>query len=130
MIALCVGLAVGGPIVNLLSEARTSQLFGTVLGPFALVYAGAAVAPRHRLGAAIGLATLHALFAVSMVFWVTSMTGASAGSTVVWDFGHGLDKQTDPMWWILLSAVLGIASTIVACVAVDRRFREDDSVTP
>src|SRR5258705_12508814 len=76
--ALCVGLAVGGTIVKLLSEARASQLFGTVLGPFTLVYAGAAVAPRHRLGAAIGLATLHALFAVSMVFCVTSMTGASA----------------------------------------------------
>lgn len=77
-----------------------SQLICSIVGPYFLVLAGAKTAPRFRLVTALTLTVLHAAFSCCLIMLVI-MSGRS---------------QAASLWWLILSSVIGITASIIACI--------------
>jgi len=87
----------------------SSQAANSVVGPWALVAAGAAVAPRAR--------AFHMSVVLAVAFGV--LTGVAGALAFL------VDKPAHPRWWLLLSGLLGMATVIVTCVQIQRRGAEE-----
>jgi hypothetical protein len=105
-------------LVGLLSEELplpaafrdwSSQAANSVVGPWALIAAGAAVAPRGRA------------FFVSVILAV----GFGVLTCVVGALAFLDDDPTVARWWLVLSSLLGMATVIVTCVQFQRRGAEE-----
>ncbi|HEY5022341.1 MAG TPA: hypothetical protein VII30_07635 [Gemmatimonadaceae bacterium] len=78
-----------------------SQIIASVFCPYYFVYIGAKIAPQFRLVVAVTLTVvLSVLYGMLLLF--------------------GLIRGTpgDPLWWVLVSLVLGLASSIFAVARV------------
>lgn len=84
-----------------------SQFICSVVAPYVLVLAGAKTAPKFRFVTALTLTVLHALF-----------SGAIVALAMVWGM-----SQSDSLWWLILSEVIGIITSIAACIQM--RKEED-----
>jgi len=85
------------------------QVIAAIFCPYYFVYIGARTAPRARISTAAVLASAIALTYLALIYY---------------EFVHP-KIDTDPAWYIILTAVLGIAAAVIA---VDRIQR--DSTRP
>ena len=79
-------------------ETAYSQIVNSVVGPLALVYVGAEVAPRHQLVAALVLTVLHAVASTTIV------TAALVSG-----------RHSQPAWVLIGASALGIVATVILC---------------
>jgi len=86
-----------------------SQFLCSIIGPYCLVWAGAKTAPRYRFVTALTLAVLHAV---------------GNGSVVTLAIVRGM-YQSASLWWLILSCVVGIISSIGACI----QMRKEEDAT-
>jgi hypothetical protein len=113
-----VGSYVGVALLTVLMQHLNSdsafwgELSSAVFAPMAFVYAGATTAPTHRFTTAITLTVLHAMLLAGMFGFIA--------------YGLFVLKTTfkDPVWWAATRAVIGVAVTIGATVAISREERE------
>jgi uncharacterized membrane protein HdeD (DUF308 family) len=87
-----------------------SQFIASIVGPYFLVLAGAKTAPTFRFVTALALTVLHAVF---------------NGSVATLVIGQGM-RQSFSLWWLILTGVVGIIASIVACIQI--RKQEDTAV--
>jgi len=78
-----------------------------VIGPVFFVWAGAKTAPKYQFVTAITLTVIHAI-ANGVIVTLVIVTGRAA----------------DPLWWLLLTCVLGIVATIEVCVGFHKEELE------
>ena len=82
------------------------QFVNSVCAPYAFVLAGAKTAPRHGFAAGIALAVILAVL----------MGGVIAVSLIEARMGVYTERHSDPLWWLVVSSVIGIAVAIAACI--------------
>jgi hypothetical protein len=116
--------------LRLLASRPAQQLIGSVVGPLCYVLCGAALAPSRRLLVAVILSSLNAVFLGYSVASLVSLPGFALTATVNYAMPGGLQAQSDPAWWVIASAVVGIAVTILACVWVRHREQLHNSPRP
>ena len=81
-----------------------SQLVNSIIPAFFLVWLAAVLAPRAPFAVALTVTVLHAVF-------VGSLIGIRLTSRIAF---------SDPAWWLILSGVLGILTTIFVTLGVHR----------
>ncbi len=85
-----------------------SQFICSIVGPYFLVLAGSKTAPKFRFVTALTLTVLHAIY---------------SGALVTLLMVRGVSQSVSP-WWLILSGVIGIIASIVACIQMRK---EEDS---
>jgi hypothetical protein len=98
------------------AEVAFNQLVNNVVAPLFFIRAGVFAAPRQKLRVAVVLAGLWTLLMLWMVWYVLSIPGATLSSTVVWPMPAGLDEQRDPVWWVVVLAVIGATTSLLTCL--------------
>jgi hypothetical protein len=81
------------------------QLVNSFAGPYCFVWLGAMIAPRRKLPVAVILSVIVALFTLSLI-----------------PLSVGRESESYPIWWLILTGIVGVFGTIAACVKV----KEDD----
>jgi hypothetical protein len=102
-------LAIIGSIVYKLLPipAFLVTLYYSVMSPMAFVIAGVITAPSNKFATAISVTVINAMFAAVIVTMaVVRQTG------------------TVPIWWLVVSMLIGIVATIYLCV--EFKHEEED----
>jgi uncharacterized membrane protein HdeD (DUF308 family) len=105
-ILVVIPLAIATDAIDWLPEtARNylSQILHSAFGPWAFVYLGARIAPRHRFITALVLTILQALFLA-----ITLTLGVALGYT---------KAMRSPMWYLVACGVIGVIASIAASVS-------------
>ena len=84
-----------------------AQFINSILGSYYFVWAGSKVAPKHNFFVGIILAVIHA-----------GIIGSLLTVAVIYQ------AKSSPLWWLILTSIIGVVSTIVACV----QLKEEDEI--
>jgi hypothetical protein len=82
------------------------QLINSVAGPYCFVVAGTMLAPKYNFIVSITLTVLYVIINTTILV-IAIMNGSS----------------TIPLWWLIITSILGIITTIYACA----RFHKEES---
>lgn len=83
-----------------------AQFINSIAGPYCLVWCGTKVAPSYKFETAMTLVVLHAIAGALLVTLLVVYQAASTGT----------------IWWGIITGVIGIAASMVACL----QFRYSD----
>ena len=89
-----------GSIIPVLGNDIASQFISSILGPICFVLVGTKIAPKHSFIVAICLTVVYATLSITVI------------STVI----LANVNTTNPLWWVIVTGLVGIAATIACCL--------------